>query len=697
MRRLFAVCVFFLPVCALAQAASEQEDQDPLRRIVQAPLEAAAFALGAATDTIFDLGFIRVGGGRLESASDRAALWDAPRSVIQLSGGDIADGVPTSVPEVLSKQPGVTFTDEMGQGLGARVDLRGFGGEAKQALILLDGMRAVEPFDNSVAWHLYPSEYLERVSILPGGGSTVYGEGALSGVIAMKTKDPGKEWRVRTENAYGSFRTSRHYAEVSGTTDSGVGLLAAGRWMETDGYRQNSGHEGASTLMKTTGHAGELLKIENSFYFADDETGIPGPLLPDEARDDRRQKDPDGRFGDKFNDRLVQNGLLLDYLAEPVGAQITNLAGYRLRDQDSVQSFGGAFPGTSFNFIGTETFSDVLQGTRSWGEEDRRYTVFTGVEWSIDDIHNPFLFEDATFGPFASDRSIDRRLWGIFLQNRLELWERLTAEGGFRFDKIDWDIYDLVSPDLEKHKKADALSPQISLSLAANERLTFFGGYSEAFKVPDSNTLIFETPNLFEPTPDIDASIARHTEAGIRAKLREQATAHVTLFRIETKKEILFNDINNRNENFDTLRQGVEGRLEWRPARGWKGFASFTFTDAAFENGAFDDKNVPLVPETQWSAGVEWAPAHDWTVLFEAQGVDKRYALNDLNNLFEAEDYWTAGLEVRRNLPHGQAFVKMNNLLNEEYSAFTTSDGVSVLNLNPAPEFQVEGGLRFEV
>ncbi len=695
MKKLFSFLHIFLFI-STAFAASSQED-DVFKNVVKAPFDLAAGAFGALTETVFDLGFIRVEGGRLESGSDAESQWNSTQTSDIVSENQIKNSIPGSLPEILSRQEGVTYTDDQGQGVGARIDLRGFGGEAKQALVLMDGLRAVEPFDNSVAWSLYPIEYFESIHMLPGGSSPVYGEGALSGVIAMKTRDPGKEWHVKGEASYGSYRTSRYYAETSGTTPSGIGLLVGGRYETSDGYRQNGSNDSSSTLLKTTYQWTDLLKFENEFYFVDNETGIPGPLLPLEAAADRRQKDPDGQFGDKFTDRLVQEGLWLDYFAEPIGVQITNLAGYRLRDQNSVQSFGGAFPGTSLNAIGTETFSDVVQASRSWGEKERRYTLFTGVEWSIDDLHNPFRFEDKTFGPFESDRSIDRDMLGFFLKNRLELWEKWTVEGGARFDKIGWNIYDLKQPQLEKHKKADAFSPQISTSLAVMDKLTLFGGYSEAFKAPDSNTLIFETPNLFAPTPDINPSIAHHVEAGGRAKLTENVSLRGTYFHIGTKKEIIFNDITNRNENFDTLRDGAEAALEWDITGALKTFANYTYTAAYFANGVFDDKVVPLVPESQWSGGFEWVPAAGWALRLEATGVHGRYALNDLNNLFRAEDYWTADLQVKRALPHGEIYLKMNNLFDERYSAFTTSDGVSVVNLNPSPEFHVEAGVRLDI
>jgi outer membrane receptor protein involved in Fe transport len=648
-------------------------------------------------EVIYDLGLIRVGGGRLDLLSDGLSLMKSTRSVDVLDGQELSQSVSLSLPETLSAHPSVTYTDDLGQGLAARVDLRGFGGEAKQALVLFDGLRAVEPFDNSVVWNLYPVEYLESVEILPGAGSSVYGEGALSGVISMKTKEPTKDRHVNVETAFGSYALQRFFAETSGTTPGGLGLWVGGRYFETDGYRQNSDHESVTTLLKATYALTELLRVENAFYFADSETGIAGPLSPQEALQNPRQKDPDGQFGDKFTDNLIQNGLRLDYHAEPIDVQVSDHLGYRLRDQDSIQTFGGSFPGTSINKIGTETFSNVLQGVRSWGEAENRDTLFAGFEWSIDDIHNPSSFEDVTFGPFESEKSIDREVWGFFLQNRAEFWNAWVVEGGLRYDKIHWNIYDLRAPQLEKNKKTDALSPQVSVSWSPWVNWTVFGGYSESFKAPDSNALIFETPNLFLPNPNVDASVAHQTEFGSRFKPYNGMLLQITLFHIETKKEILFNDISNLNENFDTLREGLESSAEIQLNSAWSAFLGCAFTDAEFDGGVFDAKKIPLVPESRGFAGLTWLGPQGWRVSVQVEGVLNRFALNDFNNIFPAEDYWTADLGLAKSLPNGEVFLKIRNLFDQRFSTFTTSNAVDTVNVNPSPGFNLEAGVRFEV
>ncbi len=660
------------------------------------PSDAVRDTGSAFGETFFNLGEIRVSSSRLSSSlSDKPAV-DLPHNVTFIGSSEIQESPGESVPELLGGKEGVTFSDDLGQGLGARVDLRGFGGEGKQALVLFDGLRAVEPFDNSVTWSLYPRQYLEWIEVQRGGGSTAYGEGALSGAIRMKTKGPTPEKKITLESTLGDFNTRTHFFDAGGTVNN-FGVYAGGHYATTSGYRQNGDHEGTGTLMKASYRFSDLLHAENAFYFADNETGIPGPLTLQEMETDRRQKDPDGQFGDQFRDKLVQNGLSASWLIEPLNVELSNLLGYRMRVQDSQQSFGGAFPGRSLNEIETETFSDIIQATWVVEKDTYKNDVTVGLEWSKDDIYNPFMFEDFTFGPFSSERAIDRRMIGVFAQNHAVYRDRLTLEPGVRWDRIDWDIYDLKSPQLQKSKTADSVSPKFGVEYKITPVLAAYGSYAGSFKVPDANTLIFETPNIFRPNPEIDPQIARHHEAGVRYAHPVFGSVRAAAFYIETKKEILFNDITNTNENFDTMRSGLELANEVALSSSVRVFSSYTFTAAEFDNGAFDGKTVPLVPKSKWTAGVRVEPVKCWTVSAEAAGVYDQYALNDFNNIFPMEDYWTLGGRISYKQKNWEAFFAVQNLLGEEYSSFVTSNGVDTLNFNPAPTAYIEVGVKIEL
>ncbi len=699
MRRFLIILSFLLSVQPFlaASAAAAEEDQRAgfLEELLSLPVRTVQEVSTSLDRTIFNLGEIKVGSSRLSTAQSDLAVTDIPHSVTVVGTRELEESAASSLPELLSLKEGVTYTDELGHGLNARIDLRGFGGEAKQALVLFDGLRAVEPVDNSVAWHLYPKEYLQRVE-LHRGGATMFGEGALSGAVVMTTKDPTAGPRAALESSFGDWRTSRSFAEASDTLGP-LGVYIGGRYLVTDGYRQNGSHEGASSLWKARFEASDALHFGNSFYFADDETGIPGPLTPAEAAVNRRQKDPDGQFGDQFLDKLVQNAFSTTLYIERLNTEISNVFGARRRDQDSVQSFGGFFGGTSVQEITSHTLSDVFQISTAVNAEGYHARITGGVEWSKDDVHNPSSFNSFSFGPFTSERSVDRLMSGAYVQIDSRIFDRLFIQSGLRRDDVEWDIHDLQTPSLGKEKTVENVSPNLGIEYRLFDPLSVYGSYSEAFKAPDVNTLIFETPNLFTPNPAIDPSTARHYELGVRYAHPVFGSVRAVAFAIETKKEILFNAISTLNENFDTKRRGVELADEIAVAEGVQLFTTYTFTEAEFDNGAFGGKTVPLVPASRWSAGMVLGPFAGWNVTAQAAGNYDAFALNDFNNVFRADDYWTLGLRVARKCGNWEFYVSGDNVLGDEHSTFTTSNGVNTVNVNPAPTSYFEGGFRIEI
>ena len=196
---------------------------------------------------------------------------------------------------------------------------------------------------------------------------------------------------------------------------------------------------------------------------------------------------------------------------------------------------------------------------------------------------------------------------------------------------------------------------------------------------------------------NIAPQLARHNEIGVRYAHPVFGSVRLDYFYIETKKEILFNDISNLNENFDTRRDGFEFANEIALTPAVQVFTALTFTSAEFDNGAFDGKKIPLTPEFKWSAGLVTEPVKHLKLSMEATGVHDQFALNDFTNRFPMEDYWTLGGKLAYAKDNWEVFVRGQNLLGEEYSSFMTSDGLTTVNFNPAPKSYVEAGFRIEV
>jgi outer membrane receptor protein involved in Fe transport/tetratricopeptide (TPR) repeat protein len=112
-------------------------------------------------------------------------LKDAHVVVEHLSAPSIVleDAVNSVLDFGLTGQRGTSIASSQNQG----VVLRGIGSDGAGALVLLDGVPLNDPFCGWVEWSAAPREGLDRVEIVPGGGSTAWGNGALGGVVQLFT------------------------------------------------------------------------------------------------------------------------------------------------------------------------------------------------------------------------------------------------------------------------------------------------------------------------------------------------------------------------------------------------------------------------------------------------------------------------------------------------------------------------------
>ena len=111
---------------------------------------------------------------------------EIPALVDIISRQQIKEGGFSSIPDVLHQIGNINVRNLNGGqlGVGATVDMRGFGASAKDnTLILLNGQR-LNPIDSgSVRWESIPIDAVDRIEILNGGGSVQYGDKAVGGVV----------------------------------------------------------------------------------------------------------------------------------------------------------------------------------------------------------------------------------------------------------------------------------------------------------------------------------------------------------------------------------------------------------------------------------------------------------------------------------------------------------------------------------
>ena len=186
----------------------------------------------------------------LDVVSTKVAQFGEPAtSVAQVTAQEIARRAVNTVDEAVDKAAGVQI-------LNGQINIRGSTGYVQglnsRVLLLVDGVPMNQGDRGGINWDLLPVDQIERVDILKGAGSSLYGSAALGGVVSLTTRDvpsgiharmrvtggayadpPHAEWRFRnTTGLEGGVDVSGSYG-----TETAGGRLAVGA-RHSDGYRE---------------------------------------------------------------------------------------------------------------------------------------------------------------------------------------------------------------------------------------------------------------------------------------------------------------------------------------------------------------------------------------------------------------------------------------------------------------------------
>jgi len=159
-----------------------------------------------------------------------------------------------SLAELLQRQPGVEIVQNGGPGAVSGALLRG--ANRGQTLVLIDGLRAGSSSAGSTSLEAIPLDQIDRIEILRGPASSLYGADAIGGVIQVFTKRPqGTSFTPNFSAGYGTYNTGAVSAGFAGTSGPvRYALQAGGRTSDgfnaivnPDNYSFNPDRDGLST------------------------------------------------------------------------------------------------------------------------------------------------------------------------------------------------------------------------------------------------------------------------------------------------------------------------------------------------------------------------------------------------------------------------------------------------------------------
>jgi len=177
--------------------------------------------------------------------------------------------------EGLVRAEGVYVREYGGPGASATLSMRG--GFAKQTLVMVDGQPVNSHQGGEVDFNAVTLEDVERVEVMAGPSSALYGANATAGVVNVITRGVPAEPTVTFGGRYGTYNGVGTAVEA-GVPFGRIGVTGGGNYRRSDGFRGNDDYEGEGGHLKLSYAVTEEATLSARGQYQTSELGVPGSL-----------------------------------------------------------------------------------------------------------------------------------------------------------------------------------------------------------------------------------------------------------------------------------------------------------------------------------------------------------------------------------------------------------------------------------
>ncbi len=557
---------------------------------------------------------------------------EAPAAVSVITAEDLAEKQTERVGDALRQVPGLSVVQTGSAGQLTSVFTRGLRSEHTQ--VLIDGVPINQGLQGAFNFADLTVDDIDRIEVVRGPQSTIYGPRALGGVIQLFTKQGEETPETSFSLEGGSYDTFREALSSSGKIGQFDYSLGASR-LDTDNARPNNQYRLSSAVSNLGWSPNDTLRIGSLFTYSLADTGNPNSIFDPKPFDnfltERWLIAPhlDWRPSDEWEHKLV---VAYDHERQVNDPNDDGFVGptRALFERLTIDYQNNFRPLPSLTFTSGFFFSDVDAGQE-----------------------RPFVSQD--FGPqptFISDHTQER---SVYLQASATPLTGLNLVAGGRYD----DFNQFGGIFTYRFAGSYRIAPTNTIVHAS---------VATGFSPPSSQDKIFGNNFNLDPEKDLGWEIG--------------AEQFAWEDRIKVSATYFHNDLTNLigfNGQFDTLNlgaartQGVEAEVQVRPISDLHFSASYSYLDAT-NTGTSDISQLPgaRLPrrprnEVYVAASYLWFGKLRTTA--EAKWVNAREELNFGGPNFDIEDYSFANFaaEYRCN-SRLTIFARIDNLTNEHYA-----------------------------
>lgn len=580
------------------------------------------------------------------------------------------------ISDALRTVPGITIRRAYAP-FPASANIRGAGSDA--TIYLVNGI----PTDWQISQAI-PVELVEKVEIIRGPASALYGANASGGVVNIILKEGGAETTGELRVGVGSFDRYRFSGSVEGDAD-------AFRYAAAVYYEESAG----TNVVHNNVNPG-IHMIDDCEYDKAGAGGTAGYNFSDRSMlrvfyNFYNNAYTRGRpyVGGDWDYHLA--GLIYDHgIGENLN--ITGSVAYRTDDYLHLYDKGGTnYDPRQKRFM---DYSELPLELRATLSTRGGHTVTAGAFYNNQETEQKY--HDWVTGVMAQENDFKVKTIAGYLQDVWRITDTVTLTPGLRYDR--WENYDnyfsnfiMVHP---ADRTDDHLSPKIGLRWNVNEGTSLWTNYGTGFKPPTSEQLYDDRTsggNPRQPNPDLKSETTQSYEIGLEQWFGDRVRTELVGFYNETDDKILsWFDVNNIwvNKNIGQSRSyGAEFTLSAYLTENWILTANYTYDRATIEknpqNLSLEGNDLPFSPEHKANLGIKYSRPGNFTIGASVRYLSDQFS-NDANTDRNASgeqvmmpESIAVDLKGTKRFSISRGFVRsidvsisVDNLFDEEYRSF---------------------------
>lgn len=566
---------------------------------------------------------------------------DTPASISVINAEQIADKNYSDVSEALADVPGVNML-----GSGAKGTLNGedqimINGDTR-VLVLIDGRRVnLGSSGTSGANMLPPVEAIERVEVLKGGGSALYGTDAVGGVVNIITKkgsDVGNKVTLRA--AGGSWGTEQYGLTASGSNENGLGIFIAAS-KERRGNFDYKNQQGDVVEMKNSGYNTEGVNLK-----LDQTIGVDDRLTFTFDHSNSEGGAPFGTYPDNLTEKFdrITNNVALRYDWNETADNKGYIQVYK--NHQNARFISENIYNVS-DFTDETTGIDIQQNLKLTDNDE----ITFGAEYYKTEVENEKEYEGS--------ESISNK--ALYLENRWKIDDSWQLNTGVRYDK---------------HSEfGSEVTPKVALNKKINNESNVYLSWGKVFNAPTTDQLYFKNSAMLG-NPNLKPEKGDVWTLGGNTSISEKTNLSASIFYSDIDDAIDWEAISSDTSMYNNVnrekRKGMEISLNHSFDEHLSGYASYTYMHIEQDNGNGFVSNAKQKPNT-YRAGLKYENA-GWTYNADLTAVSGQQVKVNKGYYYDGytdSNYFVLDLgaqyKVNKNL---KVFANIYNLTNTRYQEF---------------------------